>query len=127
MAVSNSGDYIPTGRIKFNFEELDTNQCFEPQTGTFKAYEDGLYIFFFNAVVNSALAEVDVYLNGGYVEAIAHNDDAGSYGKTRQLTGFWSMNLKANDEVYLHNAYSDSIYISDWNEMYFMGFRLNWF
>ena len=123
MAVSNSGGFIPSGTIKFDKEEMDVSNQFDKDTGVFEASEPGLYVFFFNADIKSSSAYFTVYLNGDVARHFNHYDDAGNQ---RILSGFWSMKLDANDEIYLSNSISNSIYIDSYHEMYFMGYRLNW-
>ena len=121
MAVSESGGWIPTGTIKFDTEEIDPTNSFDPASGVFEASEDGLFMFFFNAEVHSKYGLIQVNLNGDDVEYIDHYSDS---GRGRQLIGFWSLNLKANDQVYINNVVSNSTFIDGHDGMYFMGYRI---
>ena len=52
MAVSKRYYGIPTGKIKFDTEEIDNNNSFDPDTGMFQPSDDGVFAFFFNAFVD---------------------------------------------------------------------------
>ena len=85
-----------------------------------------MFAFFFNAFVDhTPSAYVYVYLNGDVVEHISNYANYGDSGNNRQLIGFWTMNLHANDQVYLSNGVSRSIYIDEDRGMYWMSIRLN--
>ena len=106
--------------------EVDNSGNFNKDTGTFVAPADGTYVFFFNAVISTAThGEVQVTVNGNTIQYFLEYDDTGGYGNERQMSEFWSVSLKYNEELRLFNPYDSSIYIEGQHQMYFMGFRTN--
>jgi len=122
VAVSDgSHDRIPTGPI--TYDEVKIGQGLNNDTGVFVAPVDGTYIFFFNAYISQVNqeAEVRVLLNGELDQYLYSNVDI-SGDNARQLSTFWTMDLKASDEVNLFNYCSDAIFIESYHTMTFMGF-----
>jgi len=117
--------YIPTGAIKFDYVEFGDG--FDKYTGVFKAPATGTYIFFFNGFIwpYSNSGEIKVYLNDAEKLHFWNNANYESQAKDRQLSVFWSMSLNRDDEMYLYNPISDSLWNDADNRMYFHGYLAN--
>ena len=79
-------------------------------------------MFSFNGFVQGTSAEIVFCVNGSDCEHFWHND---SDIRNRQMTALWSRELKRNDEVYLHNIYTNSFYVKSVNRMYWIGYFVN--
>jgi len=128
LAISNTDhEYIPSGRVSFDYTQYDYNGNFDHTTGTFTSSEDGLHAFFFSgylAALSSDYAKyVDVYVNGEMVLyfTVYESDTAYSY---QSITEFWSLELKQGDTVYINNRDGD-LYVFHERPMFFMGYYVN--
>ena len=112
---------MPIGYIWFNTVHVDNSNNFD--IDTFKAPVDGIFIFFLNCYVSAREdALIEVRVNFEVQERLESKLQGTSY---RQLSGFWSLDLKAGDEVSLFNYYEISIYADDTQVNYFMGYMNN--
>merc|ERR1712062_658152 len=118
IAVRNSDDnFLPTEQISFDMEDVDSQNVFDKEEGTFSAPIDGVYEFQFNGYVGSAdYAYLYVYVNG---DSVRYYNDAGDH--PRQVTIYFSMTLKQDDKLWLDNWQSSTFYASENHVMTFEG------
>merc|ERR1712212_522130 len=112
IAIKNEDGYISHGPISFDATDVNTGDVFNVSDGTFSVPMDGVYEFLFNGFINNVGGPSrDVYLyayvNGEQKRMFIDNDFAG-YG--RQVTLYFSMELKENDQVYLYNEYASTYF-----------------
>jgi len=108
-AIKNDESVVPDGRITFNEELEDDGNNFDADQGIFRAPVTGTYSFLFNGNSYGNIKEemdVDVVVNGKVVQNFHDIEDEGQY---RQITLFFSIQLNANDELYLNNYISGGL------------------
>jgi len=123
-----SSTHPPIGAITFEVEQIDNYGNFEETTGIFRPKKDGIYWFIFNCFVyrSPPIAMIDIYVNGvEYQRFLDYDNNEDDGENSRQFTFTFSVELKANDELYLRNGYSNSIYHDDDQPMTIMGFMFS--
>ena len=123
-AISNTDwGYIPAGPITFDSKEFDYSGNFNISTGIFKSPKDGLYSFSFNGQVadRNKYGSIYVYINGSSKQFFYYSDATTAYSQN-QMTPWWTLDLKKDNEVYLNNNHDNSFYISQGRQMFFMGY-----
>ena len=119
-AFSAGGSIAPSD-ITYDDEVLDTYGAFNTGTGVFVAPRSGTYMFLFNAdVYESDKCSVYVYINGipeQYFSSMQEDGDKND----RQINAFWYLTLSSGDEVKMFNNGAGCVYVSDLQQLYFMG------
>jgi len=111
--------YVPTDKILFQSEQIDNGNNFNTAEGTFFVPKDGLYVFSFNGYsYPNSDSRIDVYVNGELLREFSDSDADASY---QQVTFFFSIELKKNDELYISNLKADTFQVYTGRPMTFMG------
>jgi len=118
-----SPDNVPWGIICFDYEDVDRSNSFDVEQGVFQVPIDGLYLFQVNGQTDGDFSQILVVVNGWY-EREFDDDLASGYNKDRQVTFYFTLNLKTNDFVYLSNSIDNSYFTSQTVPMTFMGMRI---
>jgi len=118
VAIRDDGNYLPTGRISFDKEMVDSQDVFNVNEGKFLAPIDGTYEFQFSGYAHGTDTDVRIYLNGVYKRCFFDGDYDGS---SRQISFYHSLKLQQNDEIYLDNYYPSTFYADSDHVMTFEG------
>ena len=117
--------HIPKGVIIFDEKLIDNSNSFIIEEGKFIVPSSGNYLFFFNSdAVNTGHSNVEVYLNGNLNYYFWEtNGDSDHHG--HQHNFMFTSKLEEDDELWLYNVLSDTLYNNDFNPMTFVGYKTN--
>ena len=121
--MKNDAGFLPSGKISFDIEYVDTGNDFDFGQGTFIAPVDGIYWFIFTGYAyGSTYASVNVKVNDDHV--MLFRDDYN--GDSQELLNFqFSLDMKKNDKISLESETSTSLYADYERVMTFAGLLIN--
>ena len=126
VTATKSNGHIP-GRSVITFDDkvIDHSNSFIIEEGKFIVPSSGNYLFFFNSdAVNTGHSNVEVYLNGNLNYYFWEtNGDSDHHGHLHNF--MFTSKLKKDDELWLYNVLSDTLYNNDFNPMTFVGYKTN--
>ena len=118
----NHHSYLPAGVITFDRLVFQFKANFNITSGIFTADRNGVYYFQIDGFIYfiTVRARLLVYFNNIPIRDI-WNDGAEEYQNGRQLTSFWTFEMKEGDQVYLSNSYEHSFLVDGNQPFVFMG------
>ena len=95
---------------------------FDITSGIFTAEKDGIYYFEVDGFIywQTVRARLLVYFNDIPIRDI-WNDGAEEYQNGRQLSTFWTFEMKEGDQIYLSNSYEHSFLVDGNQPFTFIG------
>ena len=126
VTATKSNGHIPgKSVITFDDKVIDHSNSFVIEEGKFIVPSSGNYLFFFNSdAVNTGHSNVEVYLNGNLNYYFWEtNGDIDHHG--HQHNFMFASKLEEDDELWLYNVLSDTLYNNDFNPMTFVGYKTN--
>jgi len=114
---------IPSGVIAFDDKVSDHSNSFDAEEGKFIVPSSGNYLFFFNSLTfNTGPSCVDVIVNNTPVYDFYESNGDSSH-KDHQHNFIFASKLEKDDELYLVNYYSDTLYNGGSVPMTFVGYK----
>ena len=117
-------------KLKYYFYRIKTDASirFKSDERKFISRSISTYVFFFMGMWKIVLKffGTALYLNWNGKQSLYNINDYKNAFHGRQLSVLRHIDLKRNDQVYLHNDYPNSIYVTTSYKMYLMGVTVIW-
>ena len=116
----NHHSYLSAGVITFDRLLFHFKTNFDITSGKFTTEKDGIYYFQVNGFIywQTVRARIMVYLNEVPIRDI-WNDGSEEYQNGRELSSFWTFEMKKGDQMYLSNSYAHS-FLVDGNQPFIL-------
>jgi hypothetical protein len=105
---------------------LNFKSDFNTATGIFTAKKDGTYYFQVDGFIyyQTVRARIMVYVNDIPKRDI-WNDGSEEFQNGRQLSSFWTFEMKEGDKMYLSNSYAHSFLVDGNQPFSLIGYIIN--
>ena len=126
VTATKTEGHIPKGVIIFDEKLIDNSNSFIIEEGKFIVPSSGNYLFLFGSTAyNTGYSRVKVYVNGNYNDYEFYDANGDSSNRYHQHNFmFASRKLQKDDELWLDNYVSETLYNDPYSPMTFVGYKL---